>query len=203
MSGPAGGKRRVVQQQDEEAHRRFRTVVWPQLPAVLRAAMVLTGGNAAEAEDLAQETFLKAYRALDHFAPGTNVRAWLVTILRHARIDRLRSTRAAAHDISLEDLGQEPVDHSAPEQTGGSGVNNPEELLQAFSDRQVIEALAKLPEEIRWTLLLVDVEGMDHRDAAAVLDVPPGTIKSRAHRGRMMLRDVLLPVAREQRIVRD
>ena len=76
-------------------------------------------------------------------------------------------------------------------------------LLEQFSDAEMIDALSRLPEEIRWTLLLVDVEGMDHKEAAGVLDVPVGTIKSRAHRGRMMLRDKLLPLARQARIVKD
>jgi RNA polymerase sigma-70 factor (ECF subfamily) len=65
----------------------------------------------------------------------------------------------------------------------------------------MIQALQRLPEEIRWTLLLVDVEGMDHADAAAVLGVPVGTVKSRAHRGRAMLREALLPMARDLRLI--
>ena len=188
--------------QQDEAHRRFREVVWPQLPAVLRAALVLTGGHSAEAEDLAQETLLKAFRALDRLTDDRGVRAWLLAILRNTRIDRLRASKVSARDVSLEDLGGEnaaaPVDSDM-----AVAVENPEAMLQEFSDRQVIEALAKLPEEIRWTLLLVDVNQMDHRDAAEVMGVPVGTVKSRAHRGRTMLRDVLLPVAKEQRIVRE
>ncbi len=74
--------------------------------------------------------------------------------------------------------------------------------MAAFTDAQVIEALWALPEEIRWTLLLVDVEQLDVREAAEVLEVPVGTIKSRSHRGRRMLRERLLPLAREMRIVK-
>jgi RNA polymerase sigma-70 factor (ECF subfamily) len=81
--------------------------------------------------------------------------------------------------------------------------SNPESVLNAFSDQQVIDALRALPEEIRLTLLLVDVEGLDQRDAAGILDVPVGTIKSRAHRGRAMLRESLLPLARELRLIVD
>jgi RNA polymerase sigma-70 factor (ECF subfamily) len=188
-------------QNDQEAHRRFREVVWPHLPAVLRAALVLTAGNSAEAEDLAQETLLKAFRSLDCLTNDAGVRAWLLTILRNTRIDRLRAAKASARDVSLEEIGGEV--EAPAEAVAATNVENPEAMLQEFSDRQVIEALAKLPEEIRWTLLLVDVNRMDHRDAAEVMAVPVGTVKSRAHRGRMMLRDVLLPVAKEQRIVRD
>jgi len=75
--------------------------------------------------------------------------------------------------------------------------------LNAFSDADVIDGLQGIAEELRWTLLLVDVEGMDHRDAAEVLGVPVGTIKSRVHRARAMLRQVLLPLARQRRLVRE
>jgi RNA polymerase sigma-70 factor (ECF subfamily) len=74
--------------------------------------------------------------------------------------------------------------------------------LNEFSDAEVIKALQHLPEEIRWTLLLVTVEEMDQADAAGVLGVPVGTVKSRLHRGRMMLRQALLPLARDRRVVR-
>jgi RNA polymerase sigma-70 factor, ECF subfamily len=188
-------------QNDQEAHRRFREVVWPQLPAVLRAALVLTGGNSAEAEDLAQETLLKAFRSLDRLTDDRGVRAWLLTILRNTRIDRLRAARASARDVGLEEIGGE-VEGPGDAGSAAAALENPEAMLQEFSDRRVIEAMAKLPEEIRWTLLLVDVNGLGHRDAAEVMGVPVGTVKSRAHRGRMMLRDVLLSVAKEQRIVR-
>src|SRR5258706_12514362 len=79
----------------------------------------------------------------------------------------------------------------------------PSEVLNAFSDQQVIEALKALPEEIRLTLLLVDVEGVEHKDAAEILSVPVGTIKSRAHRGRSMLSTALLPLAKEMRLVKE
>ena len=149
----------------EQATQRFYDLAWPHLAAVLRTARVLTG-NSADAEDLAQETMLKAFRSIDRFREGTDARAWLMTILRRTRIDRLRASSSSAGTI-------------------------------------VIDALRGLPEEIRWTLLLVDVEGMDHAEAAEILRVPVGTIKSRTHRGRAMLREALLPVARERRMVRD
>ena len=176
------------------------------MPAVLRLAQILTG-NPADADDLAQETMLKAYRRLDTFREGTDVRAWLMTILRHARTDRLRSAGAAAHDVSLDAAGAEPADPHpcGPEDASAAwhDVRDPRALLEAFSDREVIDALQRLPEEIRWTLLLADVEQMDHAEAAGVLGVPVGTVKSRVHRGRAMLRQALLPLARDRRMVRD
>ena len=188
----------------EQAHRRFYQWLWPQLGVVLRTAVILCGGDEAEAEDLAQETMLKAFRGIDRFTPGTDARAWLLAILRNAAVDRVRAATASAGEVSLEAMGVEPADESATvEANDAVSVEDPQSVLERFSDREVIRALGRLPEEIRWTLLLVDVEGMDQKDAAAVLGVPVGTIKSRAHRGRAMLREALRPMARRERIVRD
>ena len=186
------------------AERRFYETLWPHMPVVLRTAKILCGRRSADAEDLAQETMLKAYRSIDQFQPGTDARAWLLTILRHARVDRIRGAASSAGTLSLEEMGQERAGRAeAAEADWRMVAENPEALLAEFTDAEMIHALARLPEEIRWTLLLVDVEGMDHKEAAGVLDVPVGTVKSRAHRGRMMLRQELLPLARQARIVRD
>lgn len=188
----------------EQAKQRFYDFVWPLMPAVLRTAQILCGGNTADAEDLAQETMLKAFRSLDRFQPGTGMKAWLLAILRNARIDRIRSTASGSPAVSLEALGADPPDR--PECTDldhGAAKEDPTAVLNTFSDQQVITAMGRLPEEIRWTLLLVDVEEMEHQEAAEVLHVPVGTIKSRAHRGRAILREALLPAAKRARIVKD
>lgn len=187
----------------QEVTKRFYTEVWPHAQAVLRSAQFLTH-DAAEADDLAQETMIKAFRNLDGFRAGTDMKAWLMTILRNTRIDRLRAAASAKGLVSLDHLPQEPpAPAEQPEPRDEEAVwRDPERMMQSFSDRQVIQAVHRLPEEIRWTLLLVDVEGLDHADAACVLDVPVGTVKSRAHRGRSMLRDALVPVAREMRLIR-
>ena len=188
----------------ELAQRRFYDALWPHMQTVLRRAHILCGGKTAEAEDLAQETMLKAYRAIDQYRDGTDARAWLLTILRHARVDRTRSAAASAGTVSLEDLAQDPAGRSEFEEVDRRAVaENPEVVLEQFSDAEMIKVLAGLPEEIRWTLLLVDVEGMDQNEAAQILHVPVGTIKSRAHRGRLMLREALLPLAKQGRIVRE
>jgi RNA polymerase sigma-70 factor (ECF subfamily) len=181
---------------------RFDALVWPHAAAVLRTARFLCH-DPAEADDVAQETLLKAFRALDTFQPGTDVKAWLMTILRNTRIDRLRSRAAHARDVSLDAMPFEPAsDEGGPARVDEHPAwDDPQALLQRFSDRHMIQALRRLPEEIRWTLLLVDVEGIDHAEAAAILGVPVGTVKSRAHRGRRMLREALLPMAKELRLI--
>jgi RNA polymerase sigma-70 factor (ECF subfamily) len=187
----------------DNANQHFYDLVWPHLPAVLRLARILTG-DANDAEDLAQETMLKAFRSLDQFQAGTDAKRWLTTILRNARIDRIRSTaRQTEREMSLEQMELDPAAAVAGE---GSDVmpafepgDDPQQILASFSDHEMIDALQQLPEEIRWTLLLVDVEGLNQEDAAGLLDVPLGTIKSRAHRGRAMLRKTLTPMVPRDR----
>ena len=189
---------------DEQAGQRFYDLVWPHRATVLRVAQILTGDD-AEAGDLAQETMLKAFRGLDGFTPGTDAKAWLLTILRRTRIDRLRAAASSAAEVSLDAMGAEPAaaEHAGESEADAAWPRDPERVLDEFSDRQVIDALQRLPEEIRLTLLLVDVEHLRHEDAAEVLRVPVGTVKSRAHRGRAMLRAALLPLARELRLVTE
>jgi len=187
----------------EIAAGRFHEVLWPYLGAVLRVAQILTK-NATDAEDLTQDVMLKAYRAIDQFQEGTDAKAWLLAILRNARVDRLRSAGASADNVSLEGIDLDPPGQERPSALDWQVLaENPELVLNEFSDQQMIEALGRLPEEIRWTLLLVTIEGMDQPEAAQVLDVPVGTVKSRLHRGRAMLREALLPLARERRMVQD
>jgi RNA polymerase sigma-70 factor (ECF subfamily) len=178
---------------------RFYQLIWPHRADVLRLALMLTHDH-AEAEDLAQQTLVKAFRGLDGFTAGTNARAWLSRILRNARIDSLRTQATSEPAVSLEQLSEEPPAPPVPDEPGA--WTDPDELLTSFSDEQVIAALRELPEAIRWTLLLVDVAGMDHAAAAEVLEVPEGTIKSRAHRGRAMLRQSLAAIGRELRLIR-
>ena len=120
-----------------------------------------------------------------------------MTILRNARVDRLRSSGVSA--VSLDAMELELSDPAQPDSAAldwDAIREDPERVLGEFSDEQVIQALQRLPEEIRWTLLLTDVEAMDHAEAAEVLQVPAGTIKSRVHRGRAMLRQALAPMYR-------
>ena len=173
---------------------RFNEHVWPHAASVLRTARVLTG-NDADADDLAQDTMLKAFGAIHSLRDGTSGKAWLLAILRNTHIDHLRA--APPRTISLDQPGLEPAAGVRDlESQAGQDYHDCVAVLERFSDAHVITALRSLPKEICWTLLLADVEGLDHREAAKVLGVPVGTVKSRVHRGRLMLRDRLLPAAR-------
>lgn len=177
----------------EEQQKRFTRLAWPYLPTVLRTARYITQSE-ADADDLAQDTMMKAMRAIDSFRDGTDMKAWLITILKRTFIDRLRADQRRIKSQALDDVG--PIaDPNVSVGVFDDDWPEPEKLLNRFEDKAVIEALRRLPEDIRWTLLLLDVEQMDQASAAGILDVPVGTVKSRAHYGRKMLRDLLYQMA--------
>lgn len=167
----------------------FYKLIWPHAAMLLRVAQGLCR-NHAEAEDLVQETLLKAFAKLEQLQGGSNERRWLMTILRNTRIDRIRG-QAGKGMVSLE---QAEIDLPARETAADYSGNwaDPTALLDTLSDQQMIDAMLQLPEEIRWSLLLVDVEGLEMADAAEVMQIPSGTVKSRLHRGRHMLRELLV-----------
>lgn len=164
---------------------------------LMRTAISLTT-NTAEAEDLVQETLLKAFKSIDRLTPQTHPRAWLLTMLRHTWIDhwRKRERRPDGQAMNLDSVAEiEQGEGAAGEHD--TDWTEPEDLLARFADQQIIDALRLLPEGYRWALMLVDVQSLTVDDAASVLDVAPGTVKSRLHRGRAMLRDHLHEYAAE------
>lgn len=187
---------------NEAQIRRFERIAWPNFPVLLRTARYLTRDE-HEAEDLVQDTMIKAMRAIDRFQDGTDAKAWLLTIQRRIFIDKVRAGKRSRHDISLDSIPGLEIADSADREAGqfDEHWDEPEQLMERFADHEVIAALHTLPVEIRWTLLLVDVEQLDQAQASEILDVPVGTVKSRAHRGRRMLRDRLFEFARERRWV--
>jgi RNA polymerase sigma-70 factor (ECF subfamily) len=176
----------------EEATRRFYAYVWPLRAMVLRTARFL-GNDSAQADDLAQETLLKAYRAIAGFDVTTSASAWLTAILRNTHIDHRRASARRAGDVSLDVV--EAVISDSPAENSSPDPHDIDALLEEFSDERLIAVLQRLPLEIRWTLLLVDVEQMGYDEAATILEVPSGTVKSRVHRGRHMLKELLLTKA--------
>ncbi len=166
----------------------FYQHIWPHRGMVVRTARFLAR-NHAEADDLAQETLVKAFKAISRFDPATNAKFWISSILRNTWIDHLRANGRHGTVLAVEDVAGEIEDRAAVSEVDTADA---EALLERFSDERIILALKGLPEEIRWTLLLVDVESLDHAAAAEILGVPVGTVKSRAHRGRKMMRERLM-----------
>ena len=180
-----------------EAKNRFYRELWPHRAAVLRVARVLSHSD-VDADDLAQEAMMRAYRGLGSLAPDTNAKAWLMTILRRVFAERGRSHDS--REVSLSALKMDPADEHPGEGEDLAAWGNAEETLAEFGDAQIIATLKTLPDDIRWTLLLVDVQGLNDQEAGEVLGVPTGTVKSRLHRGRRILRERLLPLMRERHI---
>ena len=188
----------VINMASKNNPERFYQIVWPHMATVLRTAEFLTH-SFADAEDLAQETMIRAFKAMDTLRDEQRAKGWLLAILRNARIDHARSEPKG--EVSLDLLALDPAGRESTVRTShATPCNDPEQVLESFEDRQIIEAIKQLPKEIRWTLLLVDVEGLDLREASQVLDVPVGTVKSRLHRGRAMLRAELEPARRSLQI---
>ena len=170
----------------------FEDLVVPDLSAVYRAALVFCGQEAM-AQDLAQATFLKALERFATFREGSNCKAWLFQILRNTWIDELRHRKMTGNPVQLQEaLVAGPA--AEPETSARPGA---EDLLERFSDAQVIKALAELPEPQRLVLFLVDVEQLNHEEAAQICGVAVGTVKSRTSRARATLRERLWAHAKD------
>lgn len=149
--------------------------------------------NAADAEDLVQETFLKAYRAYDSFQAGTNLKAWLYRILTNTYINIYRAKQRRPDESNLEDV----EDLYLYRRLGGleavqAGRSAEEEVLDRITDVDVKTAIDSLPEQFRLAVVLSDIEGFSYKEIAEIMDVPLGTVMSRLHRGRRAMQRTLL-----------
>lgn len=163
----------------------FERVTIAHLDSVLRAALALCGDR-DRAEDLVQETYLKALGRFESFRKGTNCKAWLMRILRNAWIDRLRRLKVAGPAVPLDETVLAAADDE-PE----TPWTDAHDVLEKFSDAEVIRALRTLSDDQRLALVLVDVEEMRHEDVAEILGVAVGTVKSRTSRARAKLKTLL------------
>lgn len=179
----------------------FERVALPELSHLYTAAFYLTKDK-AEAEDLVQETCLRAFRFFDKFEPGTNCKAWLLSILRNLFINRYRQKRAKPEMVDWEKIDQAydlMVDRAQSEEK-----NNPESLFfSQLMDHEVTEALKDLPEEFRTAITLVDIEELSYEEAAKVMECAIGTIRSRLSRGRRMLQVALKDYALKRGVIKE
>ncbi|MGH8975680.1 MAG: sigma-70 family RNA polymerase sigma factor, partial [Acidimicrobiia bacterium] len=155
--------------------------------------------NPADAEDLVQETYLRAYRAFDSFQEGTNLKAWLYRILTNTFINQYRAAKRRPEQSDIEDV----EDLYLYRRLGGleaavAGRSPEAEVLEGIPDAEVKEALESLPEQFRMAVLLADVEGFAYKEIAEILDIPIGTVMSRLHRGRKQLQKRLWDYAVER-----
>ncbi|MFC1760821.1 RNA polymerase sigma factor [Planctomycetota bacterium] len=169
----------------------FEQTALVHLDAVLRTAMALCGRREM-AEDLTQATYVKALERFGTFRPGSNAKAWLFQILRNHWVDHLRHLKVVGPRVPMDE--QQVDTRPAIEETSWSDA---EDLLENFSDAQVIQALTRLPEDQRMVLYLVDVEQLSHQEVSEIVDVAVGTIKSRTSRARAQLRQELANYAQD------
>lgn len=159
-------------------------------------ALRFTGGDEPAAQDLVQDTMLKAYRAWDSFDSGTNCRAWLTTILRNTFINNLRRRQARPTPVEYDEVAERPVypELHVADAEGG--------FFDRIVDEEVIRAIEELPEDFRVPLVLADLEGIGYLEISELLEIPLGTVKSRLFRARRRLQRRLYRYAVEMGYVR-
>jgi RNA polymerase sigma-70 factor, ECF subfamily len=172
------------------AGRSFDEEALPHLDALYRVALRLTG-DTSQAEDLVQDTMLKAYRAWRQYQPGTNAKGWLLTILRNTFINDYRRRKHEPIAMDLQAVESHAIDRSIEE------VDPEGTFFSQIVDDKVLEAIDALPTEFKEVLVLSDVEGMRYAEIAETLQIPVGTVKSRLFRARRLLQAELYAHALE------
>jgi len=177
----------------------FEAEALRHLDALYRTALRMTRSE-ADAEDLVQETYIRAFRFRDQFTLGTNMKAWLFRILTNTFINTYRRKAAQPEVTDLEGVDEFSLYRRMADDRAASSSPDPEaELLSRVVDTEVTDALEELPEKFRTTVLL-DVEGFSYKEIAEMLGIPIGTVMSRLHRGRKFLQKRLYDLARERGI---
>jgi len=184
---------------DAELRERFERDVIPLIPSLYGAALRMTR-NKADAEDLVQETYLRAFRGFAGFQEGTNLKAWLYRILTNSFINTYRKKQREPQTVD----GPDDMDEwYLYDRLGGRNVEDSaeNEVLDRIPDADVKAALESLPEYFRLAVLLADVEGFSYKEIAEIMEVPIGTVMSRLHRGRKALERALWDTAKERGLI--
>lgn len=172
----------------------FEQGAMQHLDALYRTALRMTR-NPQDAEDLVQETYLRAYRFFDKFQPGTNLRAWLFKIMTNTYINRYRKQAAEPKVDSLEDSEDFTLYNYLDNEATARGGSVEAQVLDQFAADDIKQAIEALPPQFRMAVLLADVEGFSYNEIAEILSIKKGTVMSRLFRGRRLLQKSLLDQA--------
>ena len=173
----------------------FADAAMQYAPQLYSGALRMTR-NQADAEDLVQDTYLRAYRSFHTFQEGTNLRAWLFRIMTNAYINRYRAKQRRPQETDLADVEDLYLYRRLGSmESAAASLSAEDEFLDQFTDDEVKQALEALPENFRLPVLLADVEGFAYKEIAEMLEIPIGTVMSRLHRGRKAMHKALYDYA--------
>ena len=179
----------------------FEAAAMPFVDGLYNTAFRMTR-NAQDAEDLVQETYLKAYKYYDKFQEGTNFKAWIFKILKNTFINSYRKKQKQPHQSDFAAI-EESFESQVSDRVTDRLKSPEDELLEKVLDEDVQRALESLPDDYRMAVILADLEGFSYKEIADILEVPLGTVMSRLYRGRKQLETAMLQYARQQGYLRS
>lgn len=183
----------------DENRRSFETQMLPHLDALFRSALGMTR-NAGDAEDLVQETFVRAYQFFGQFQRGTNARAWLFKILTNLYINAYRKKAHEPEKLSYDNLEEFYLyNRLSDAQSRGAGGSPEDEILRKVQVEAIREAIERLPDEYRETVILADLNELSYQEISDIVNVPIGTVRSRLSRGRKLVQKALWAYTEENK----